>query len=240
MDNLSANILLVDDEPFFLSVVSDNLRHCGFKDVISCSGGEEALGILRKRAIDLVISDINMSPMSGLKLVHLIRIGEVPNCNDLPIIFLTGASDRRMVTAAAALRIDGFVRKPVAINQLKTKVERALASRPVAPLQDSWHDIDDLTISEEESFKSSSSSVKPSAQEPTLQTPRRFVSRAEGTSRSVAIHDLQRGMRLQRDVVSSDGTLILRKDEPLSKENINRLRGWSATLNMTTVKIRVE
>ena len=67
-----ARILLVDDEPSILSVLSTLLRAEGY-EVVPALGGEKALEELKGKPFDLMISDIRMSPIDGMQLLKAAR-----------------------------------------------------------------------------------------------------------------------------------------------------------------------
>ena len=67
-----ARLLIVDDEPHIQEMLARNFRFEGY-DVITVGNGEEALDVLRKTRIEVVISDIQMPVMDGITLLKQIR-----------------------------------------------------------------------------------------------------------------------------------------------------------------------
>ena len=65
--NPMANLLLVDDDPGTLSVFEALLRLAGY-GVVAASSGEEALDLLRKHSVDLIVCDLRLPDMSGLAI----------------------------------------------------------------------------------------------------------------------------------------------------------------------------
>ena len=80
----SANLLLVDDDPSLLKLLGMRLSSEGFK-VTTAESGPEALKLLQKEKIELVISDLRMDEMDGMALFDEIQ-KQHPN---LPVIILT-------------------------------------------------------------------------------------------------------------------------------------------------------
>lgn len=80
----SANLLLVDDDPSLLKLLGMRLSSEGFK-VITAESGMEALKLLQKEKVDLVISDLRMDEMDGMALFDEVQKHH-PN---LPVIILT-------------------------------------------------------------------------------------------------------------------------------------------------------
>jgi len=103
-------VLLVDDDPVFLRLYGEYLK--GEFRSFSADTADEALHLLRRVNIDLIISDICMPEAnSGLGLCAKIR--RDANSSTIPLIFLTG--DQRVASRAAAqnLAIDGYLLKPI-------------------------------------------------------------------------------------------------------------------------------
>ncbi len=117
-----AKILLVDDEPSILSVLSTLLKAEGYI-VTAALGGEKARDILASNEeFDLMISDIRMNPINGmdlLKIVHSTR----PN---MAVIMLTAYGS--VETAIESLKLGAFdyITKPFKVDELLVTVQRAL------------------------------------------------------------------------------------------------------------------
>ena len=81
-------ILLVDDDPSFLTVIRYILRKYGFQ-VVGCSSGEEAIELLNSNGFGLVISDFKMGRISGLRVART-ALGKKPL---IPVFILTAFAD---------------------------------------------------------------------------------------------------------------------------------------------------
>ena len=113
------NILIVDDEKEYQLVVSMILEDAGY-NTETCSNGREALDILEKRDIDLVITDLRMPVMSGDELIAEIRRKEM----DVDILVVTAyGSIESAVEAIKNGATDYFV-KSSDPGELLIKVER--------------------------------------------------------------------------------------------------------------------
>lgn len=106
----SLKVMIVEDEPPMLRFLSRLLEQAdGFLVVSRCAGAEEALEFLGTSRIDLLISDIRMSGMSGLQLAERAR-----SCSpDMHIIIVTGYKSFEYAKTAVPLNIDAFVTKPI-------------------------------------------------------------------------------------------------------------------------------
>jgi two-component system response regulator PilR (NtrC family) len=114
-------ILLVDDEPSILSVLSTLLKAEGY-EVTVASGGEDAKEELSQNDYDLMISDIRMSPVNGMDLLRKVH-DERPG---MSVIMLTAYGS--VETAIDALKLGAFdyVTKPFKVDELLITVQRAL------------------------------------------------------------------------------------------------------------------
>jgi len=116
-----AHILLVDDEPSILSVLSTLLKAEGH-EVAPALGGDKALEILKDQEFDLMISDIRMSPVDGMQLLTMAR-KEYPR---MAAIMITAYGS--VETAVEAMKQGAFdyVTKPFKVDELLITVQRAL------------------------------------------------------------------------------------------------------------------
>ncbi|MBN1269915.1 MAG: sigma-54-dependent Fis family transcriptional regulator [Kiritimatiellae bacterium] len=116
-----ARILLVDDEPSILSVLSTLLRAEGH-EVVPALGGEKAQEVIRAEEFDLMISDIRMSPIDGMEILKLAR-KERPQ---MAAIMITAYGS--VETAVEAMKQGAFdyVTKPFKVDELLITVQRAL------------------------------------------------------------------------------------------------------------------
>lgn len=116
-----SRILLVDDEPSILSVLSTLLRAEGH-EVNPVLGGEKAQEVIHQEDFDLMISDIRMSPVDGMQVLAFAR-KERPG---MAVIMITAYGS--VETAVEAMRQGAFdyVTKPFKVDELLITVQRAL------------------------------------------------------------------------------------------------------------------
>ena len=116
-----ARILLVDDEPSILNVLSTLMKSEGHES-IAVRGGEKAQEILLSEYFDLMISDIRMSPLDGMQLLKIAH-RERPQ---MAVIMLTAYGS--VETAVQAMKEGAFdyVTKPFKVDELLLTVQRAL------------------------------------------------------------------------------------------------------------------
>jgi DNA-binding NtrC family response regulator len=117
-----ATILYVDDEPVVGLLLDHTIEKTGHQP-IGARSVPEALQILARGGVDLIISDHQMPGLTGLDFLEILKRDGV----DIPLIMLTGyASIEHAVTAIKAGAID-YITKPVEIHALALAVEQALA-----------------------------------------------------------------------------------------------------------------
>jgi CheY-like chemotaxis protein len=107
--------LIVDDEEDYRLILRSILMTGGW-DVVMARHGEEALEKLKNFKVDLVISDIYMPVMDGLKFHRTVRSN--PELETLPFLFVSGYDDSYTAGAAKDPRRDAFYRKGAPIDQL--------------------------------------------------------------------------------------------------------------------------
>ncbi len=119
-----ARILLVDDEPSILSVLTTVLQAENY-EVVSASEGKQAIDLILKEEFDLVISDIRMTPVDGLEILKVLH----SECPQTSVIMLTAYGS--VETAIEALKLGAFdyVTKPFKVDELLITVQRALEYR---------------------------------------------------------------------------------------------------------------
>ncbi len=112
-------ILVVDDVPINLKVVSLTLRAEGY-EIQTAEDGVHALEVLRAFRPDLVLADIQMPRMDGLEMTRTIR--QDPNLRDLFIVALTAFAAKVNEQEALDAGFDAYLTKPVDVHTLRERV----------------------------------------------------------------------------------------------------------------------
>jgi two-component system chemotaxis response regulator CheY len=115
-------ILIVDDYKTMLRIIRNLLKQLGFNNVDEAIDGSSALTKLRDKDFGLVISDWNMEPMSGLRLLKEVRADV--KLKDIPFIMITAESKSENVIAAK----EAGVSKPFNAATLKGKLTTVLGN----------------------------------------------------------------------------------------------------------------
>ncbi|PIW30700.1 MAG: two-component system response regulator [Rhodospirillales bacterium CG15_BIG_FIL_POST_REV_8_21_14_020_66_15] len=117
-DFSALRVLVVDDSFHMRELVRTFLEGFGIKEVTVSSDAEEAFDFLVNMDPDLIITDWNMAPVSGLEFVERIRkSANVPN-RFVPIIMLTGYTEMKRVEEARDAGINSFLAKPISAASL--------------------------------------------------------------------------------------------------------------------------
>ena len=122
-DACKARILVIDDDPFFRSLLRVHLSQAGYAVQVAEDAVEGGKALLHPD-FDLVICDINMPFMNGLELVSLLRASA--ETASIPVVFATSHMDTKTLMEAQELGADGFLIKPFQSEQLLETVERCL------------------------------------------------------------------------------------------------------------------
>lgn len=109
-------ILVVDDEPSYRLVLRSVLKDEGY-EVEVAENGEAALKKLETCKIDLVISDIYMPVMDGMRFHKAVRA--LPQFATLPFLFVSAFDDQHTLNAVKDPKCEGFLRKARPVSELK-------------------------------------------------------------------------------------------------------------------------
>ena len=115
-------VLVVDDEERLRKALSRSLRQEKWRTYAAASGAE-ALGVLRERKIDLVITDLVMPGMDGMTLVRRIRRADP----GMKVIIITAYGSTESMAEAEALGVSCYLAKPFDLSHLKSKVKELLS-----------------------------------------------------------------------------------------------------------------
>ncbi|WP_208950489.1 two-component system response regulator GlrR [Rahnella sp. ChDrAdgB13] len=130
----AASLLLVDDDPSLLKLLGMRLTSEGFR-VTTAESGAEALRVLHRERIDLVLSDLRMDEMDGMALFAEIQKFQP----GMPVIILTAHGSIPDAVAATQQGVFGFLTKPVDRDALYRAIDEALAQSSPS-VDESWRE----------------------------------------------------------------------------------------------------
>jgi response regulator RpfG family c-di-GMP phosphodiesterase len=113
--HLRMKILLVDDERGFLNVMGDVLRQNGY-DVIAAENGKQAREVLESESVDLIISDVFMPTLNGVRFHSYVR--DFTDAHDVPFIFMSGYDDETTRNLVVNPERDFFFSKSTPIEKV--------------------------------------------------------------------------------------------------------------------------
>jgi two-component system chemotaxis response regulator CheY len=118
--------LIVDDSPAMRSFVRRVLEYSGF-DIGECAqagNGEEALALLQRQWMDVILTDLNMPKMDGVEFLR--RLSRDPVLRTVPVLVVSTDRTDRRVQQMFGLGAKGYVKKPFAAETLREELESVL------------------------------------------------------------------------------------------------------------------
>jgi len=128
-ENLKA--LIVEDNGHMRSLLRALLNSAGIKDVVEAAHGQAGMEALREHKSDLVLTDMVMKPMDGLELTRHIRNDERSPNPFVPIIMISGHTEKYRVEAARDAGVTEFLAKPITAQNLFARIAE-IVERPRA------------------------------------------------------------------------------------------------------------
>jgi len=120
----SVSVLVVEDNQPMLDLIKSLLNTYGFEDTYSARDGEEAFEVFCKESPDLVITDWMMQPVDGISFSRRVRNDPLSPNQFVPIILMTGFSEKRRVMEARDSGITEFLVKPFNARDLYRRIGR--------------------------------------------------------------------------------------------------------------------
>jgi len=116
---MSLKALVVEDSPTMRQLISFALRSIPDLDIVEAADGLDGLKKIQSDSFDIILVDINMPLMDGLKLISIIRQNE--NNPDIPVVIISTESGMDVKEKADAMGVNAYITKPImAGNVLKT------------------------------------------------------------------------------------------------------------------------
>lgn len=147
MKKTDIKILLVDDEPDILEIVSYNLSAEGYQ-IITAENGLQAVKKAKKEKPQLIILDVMMPEMDGIEACEQIR--KIPELSETVITFLTARGEDYSQVAGFEAGADDYITKPIKPKILVSKVKALLRRFKEEDVSDGVLKIGNLVINREE------------------------------------------------------------------------------------------
>lgn len=117
------HILVVDDDSSVLKLIKNYLS--GRYDVATAKSGKVALKFLETKKTDLVLLDYEMPGEKGPEVLSKIRASA--NTKDLPVVFLTGVTDKDKIQDVLAMKPQGYLLKPIDMMKLSSTIKNVIS-----------------------------------------------------------------------------------------------------------------
>ena len=127
---MKGSLLIVDDEPDILLVMSANLKKEGY-EVDTAEDGVEALKKVEARDYDAIIVDHQMPRLTGMAFLERLRDGDTPAAGqrDIPVIVVTAYGTIEMAVKAMKDGAYSYLTKPIEYDDLSRQVKNAVERR---------------------------------------------------------------------------------------------------------------
>jgi len=123
MDKGHCKILVVEDDPDLMRIISYALTGAGY-EVVRAYGGEDALRKVENHRLDLILTDLAMPKMSGVEVIDAVKNN--PDTKGIPVVAVTAYIWDGIAQSAGQVGCDGFIAKPFDRKHLLQEVEKYL------------------------------------------------------------------------------------------------------------------
>jgi len=123
MEMTKGRILVVDDDPHAVEILTRMLGREGY-DCLSAMRGAEALEILSRERVDVILLDVMMPEMDGLQVCEHLR--DDPELSQIPVMLLTARDDMDTRARGMALGVSEFLCKPINKRELFSRMAAQL------------------------------------------------------------------------------------------------------------------
>jgi len=125
--NFDMKVMVIDDMPTMVKIISRMLQNIGFKNIKTAKDGKEAWQMLqeateRKDPYEFIVSDWNMPNMTGLELLKLVRAST--DYAKTPFLMITAESEKEQVVVAISAGVTNYIAKPFTPPTLEEKIKK--------------------------------------------------------------------------------------------------------------------
>jgi two-component system, OmpR family, response regulator len=139
-----ARLLVVEDDPNILELLSASLRFAGF-DVSTATSGSAAVNAAKDRRPDLVVLDVMLPDLDGFEVIKMMREGGTRT----PVVFLTARDATDDKIRGLTLGGDDYVTKPFSLEELTARIRAVLRRTTSGDAESSRLTFADLELDEE-------------------------------------------------------------------------------------------
>lgn len=117
-------IITVDDSSTMRRIIKNTLMKIGFSNILEAANGIEAIEVLAKNKVDLIITDWNMPEMDGLTFIKALRAKS--EYKEIPILMVTTEAAKEDILTALRSGVNNYIVKPFTPETLQEKVFKLL------------------------------------------------------------------------------------------------------------------
>jgi two-component system, chemotaxis family, chemotaxis protein CheY len=121
------NVLIVDDHKTMLRIIRNLLSQIGIFNIDEANDGQQALKMLVNKKYDMILSDWNMMPMTGLELLQYVRNDKTYGHLHVPFIMITAEARPENVIEAKKAGVNNYIIKPFDAVTLEGKIKNVLS-----------------------------------------------------------------------------------------------------------------
>lgn len=114
--------LIVEDNPHMRTLLKTLLHALGVKQVYEAAEGEVGFKLLRELKPDFILTDLSMKPMDGLEFTRNVRSSQDSPNPYIPIIMVTGHTERPRIMAARDAGVTEILAKPITAQNLMLRI----------------------------------------------------------------------------------------------------------------------
>lgn len=114
--------LVIEDNNHMRTLMRSLLQALGIKQVLECSDGAAGYAELRDKKPDFVLTDLSMQPVDGIEFTKMVRTAKDSPNPYVPIVMVTGHTERARVEAARDAGVTEFLAKPITVQNLLLRI----------------------------------------------------------------------------------------------------------------------
>ncbi len=125
---MAYRVLIVDDSPAMRTFVRRVMIVSGFKceECLEAADGQEALEVLKRERVALILTDLNMPRMNGEELIH--RLEEDQSMRSIPVLVVSTDATQNRINRMISMGAKGYVTKPFKPETLREELDRLIGA----------------------------------------------------------------------------------------------------------------
>ena len=125
---MGTTVLVVDDSSMIRKIIHRCLEKAelGITEVCEAANGQEALDLLARRSVDVVLSDINMPGIDGMQLLSALK--DHPQWKQIPVLIISTEAGAEVVLNAVGQGAVGYIKKPFTPSEIRDRLSPLLRS----------------------------------------------------------------------------------------------------------------